>query len=554
MSIQFGTDGWRAVISDEFTFDNVRRVAQAIAEKTLADTAGRPAHNGSPSAQPSLVVGFDTRFLSDRYAAAVAEVLAANGIHVWLTQADSPTPVTSYAIVDKHADGGVMITASHNPPRYNGIKLKAAFGGSASPADCKDVEKRIVAANGAAPQRLEIEDAVAQGLVTRFDPFPAYGAHVRTLVDFAGIRAARLSVAVDAMYGAGRIYLRKLLEEAGCRVVELRAEMNPGFNGIHPEPIARHLGPLIDEMRTGRHQIGLATDGDADRIGAVDPSGRFVDPHGIMALLVEHLVHDRGLRGSVVKTVSTTQMLNRLADRYGLTVHETPVGFNHICDLMMSEQVLIGGEESGGISILGHIPEGDGVLMGLLLVEMVARRGKTLVALLDELMAAPDVGRFCYARLDRPVKPFRKSDLVAGLMANVPSRLAGAAIAQVSDRDGVKYILADNSWLLIRPSGTEPVLRIYAEGRTDAQVQDAPAGGRPPGRRADYGACVCEAVMERERPREASSISRSLIVQSASTYAKMSGATMVASDSIMNFGVVMSSFSHVIFSLGTAPE
>ncbi|MCW5840343.1 MAG: phosphoglucomutase/phosphomannomutase family protein [Caldilinea sp.] len=472
MAINFGTDGWRAVISEEFTFDNVRKVAQAIAEKTLADVSGG---NGKPANgaahRPSLVVGFDTRFLSDRYAMAVAEVLAANGIHVWLAHSDSPTPMTSYAIVDKQADGGVMITASHNPPRYNGIKLKAAFGGSASPADCKEVERRIVAAGDARPQRMEYEAAVAQGLITRFDPFPAYDAHLRRLVDFDAIAVANLSIAVDPMYGAGRLYLARLLREAGCKVQEIRNEMNPGFNGIHPEPIARHLEPLIEIMRTGEFQLGLATDGDADRIGAVDPSGRFVDPHGIMALLVEHLVQRRGLRGSVVKTVSTTQMLNRLAERYGLAIYETPVGFNHITDHMLREPVLIGGEESGGISILGHIPEGDGLLMGLLLAELVATRRMSLVALLEELMAAPDVGSFCYARIDRPVKPFKKSHLVAGLMANVPAQLGGAPIARVSDGDGVKYILTDNSWLLIRPSGTEPVLRIYAEARSDEQVK-----------------------------------------------------------------------------------
>ncbi|MFO7634664.1 MAG: phosphoglucomutase/phosphomannomutase family protein [Caldilinea sp.] len=472
MPIHFGTDGWRAVISEEFTFDNVRKVAQAIAEKTLADNAVQAKANGAaPNRCPSLVVGFDTRFLSDRYALAVAEVLAANGIHVWLTHSDSPTPVTSFAIVDKHADGGVMITASHNPPRYNGIKLKAAFGGSASPADCKDVERRIVVANGATPKRIEYEDALAQGLIARFDPFSAYEAHVRTLVDFDQIAAGNLSVAVDAMYGAGRLYLARLLREAGCQVRELRNEMNPGFNGIHPEPIARHLEPLIETMRTGEYHLGLATDGDADRIGAVDVSGQFVDPHGIMALLLEHLVGKRNLRGSVVKTVSTTQMLNRLAARYELPIYETPVGFNHITDHMLREPVLIGGEESGGISILGHIPEGDGLLMGLLLAEVVAVRRKSLGTLLDELMAAEDVGVFRYSRIDQPVRPFKKADLVAGLMANAPDCLAGESVARISDSDGVKYILADNSWLLIRPSGTEPVLRIYAEARSDSQVK-----------------------------------------------------------------------------------
>lgn len=472
MSISFGTDGWRAVISDEFTFANVRLVAQAIAEKTLDDWAGSPMRNGS-SERPSFVVGFDTRFLSDRYALAVAEVLAANGIFTWLTQADTPTPITSFAIVDKHADGGVMITASHNPPRYNGIKLKAAFGGSASPATCKDIERRIAAnvAAGNQPLRMDAEDAFAAGRIVRFNPLPAYESHIKQLIDFDAIRRANLRVAVDAMYGTGRVYLRRLLEDAGCFVTELRGEMNPGFNGIHPEPIARHLQPLIDEMLSGSYHLGLATDGDADRIGAVDPSGRFVDPHCIMALAVEYLVQNRGKRGSVVKTVSTTQMLNRLAARYGLSIHETPVGFNHICDYMQSEEVLLGGEESGGISVTGHIPEGDGILMGLLLTEMVAVRKAPLLAQLDTLMNAPDVGHFAYARRDQPVRSFKKSDLVRRLMANAPDTMAGAQIGSINDRDGVKFIFVDNSWLLIRPSGTEPVLRIYAESHSNDAVE-----------------------------------------------------------------------------------
>lgn len=472
MSITFGTDGWRAVISDEFTFANVRHVAQAIAEKTLADIQPTKAANGSDTAC-SMVVGFDTRFLSDRYAWAVAEVLAANGIRVWLTQGDTPTPLTSFAIVDKGAAGGVMITASHNPPRYNGIKLKAAFGGSASPADCKEVERRIVAnlEAGIAPRRVDFDAALHNGLITRFDPMPAYEAHIRSLIDFEAIRKAHLNVAIDAMYGAGRIHLRRLLEDAGCTVTELRAEMNPGFNGIHPEPIAVHLRPLYDEMAHGDYALGLATDGDADRIGAIDPTCVFIDPHRIMALALEYLVNVRGRRGSVVKTVSTTQMLNRLALRYNLPIHETPVGFNHICDYMLRETVLLGGEESGGISVIGHIPEGDGVLMGMLLTEMVAVRGKSLLELLEEIMAAPDVGRFAYARRDQPVRPFRKADLVQGLLAGAPGSLAGEPVANISDRDGVKFILADDSWLLIRPSGTEPILRIYAESRTDATVQ-----------------------------------------------------------------------------------
>jgi alpha-D-glucose phosphate-specific phosphoglucomutase len=477
MPITFGTDGWRAVISDEFTFDNVRRVAQAIAE-TLLERNGNGGTAAAPGAAPLAVVGFDTRFLSDRYARAVAEVLAANGLCVALTRADAPTPAVSFAIPTLKAVGGVMITASHNPPRYNGIKLKSAYGGSATVADTKRVEAKLAdaQASGREPKRMELDEALAQGVVTRFDPMESYAAHLRGLVDFEAIRAAGLRVAVDAMYGAGRGYLKRLLEAAGCEVTEIRGEMNPGFNGIHPEPIARHLVPLIELMQSGGFDLGLATDGDADRIGAVGPTGKFIDPHCIMTLTLRHLVESRGLRGAVVKTVSTTQMLNRLARDYGLAIHETPVGFNYIGDLMMTEDVLIGGEESGGISIKGHIPEGDGVLMGLLMAEVVAHYGKSPEAMLDELMA--QIGLFCYARNDFKVKPFEKKALVAFLTERAPKELDGIPVASVNTRDGVKYVLEDDSWLLIRPSGTEPVLRVYAEAHSDERVAALLAEGR----------------------------------------------------------------------------
>lgn len=472
MPITFGTDGWRAVISDEFTFANVRHVAQAIAE-VLLEGAGAQ----SPD-KPLAVVGFDTRFLSDRYAIAVGEVLAANGLRVALARADAPTPVISYAIPQLSAAGGVMITASHNPPRYNGIKLKSAFGGSATVAATKRVEAKIAAnlAAGREPGRLSQEEATAQGLLYRFDPFLAYRDHLRQLIDFRAIGRARLRVAVDAMYGSGRGYLRDLLEEAGADVMEIRGEMNPGFNGIHPEPIAKHLKPLMDLVPTEHFDLGLATDGDADRIGAVGPTGRFIDPHCIMTLALRYLVEQREQRGSVVKTVSTTQMLNRLAGKYGLPLHETPVGFNYIGDLMMTDDVLIGGEESGGISIKGHIPEGDGVLMGLLVAEMVATYGKSPEELLADVMA--EIGPFNYARNDFKVRPFEKKALVAKLLELAPEQLAGIPLASINTRDGVKYLLADDSWLLIRPSGTEPVLRVYAEAHTDDTVNALLAEGR----------------------------------------------------------------------------
>jgi alpha-D-glucose phosphate-specific phosphoglucomutase len=483
MTIQFGTDGWRAVISDEFTFANVRLVAQAIAEvlsgKCATALPPRVGGAGGRCAEPPLaVVGFDTRFLSDRYAIAVSEVLAANGLRVALARADSPTPVISHAIPALGAVGGVMITASHNPPRYNGIKLKAAYGGSAANGDVREVERRIRAniEGGRQPLRTESAEALAQDMLFRFDPFPAYREHLKRLVDFEVIRHARPRVVVDAMYGSGRGYLRDLLAEAGAEVVEIRGEMNPGFGGIHPEPIAVFLKPLADRVLAGGYDLGLAMDGDADRTGVIGHTGRFIDPHCIMTLALRYLVEHRGMRGAVVKTVSTTQMLNRLAVKYGLPLHETPVGFNYIGDLMLKDDVLIGGEESGGISIKGHIPEGDGVLMGMLMVEIVSHYGKPAEELLTELMGR--VGVFEYARNDFQVRPFEKAALVKALVGSAPEALAGVPLASINLRDGVKYLLADDSWLLIRPSGTEPVLRVYAEARSRGMVEALLAEGR----------------------------------------------------------------------------
>jgi alpha-D-glucose phosphate-specific phosphoglucomutase len=476
MTIQFGTDGWRAVISDEFTFANVRHVAQAIAEVLRSKCT--PVAEGGCAEAPLAVVGFDTRFLSDRYAIAVSEVLAANGLRVALAKADAPTPVISYAIPNMGAVGGVMITASHNPPRYNGIKLRAAYGGSATNGDVREVEGRIRLniESGRQPLRMESDEAMEQGILFRFDPFPAYREHLKGLLDFEVIRQARPRVVVDAMYGSGRGYLRDLLMEAGAEVVEIRGEMNPGFAGIHPEPIAKHLKPLVDRILEGGYDLGLAMDGDADRTGVVGPTGKFIDPHCIMVLALRYLVEHRGMRGAVVKTVSTTQMLNRLAAEYGLPVHETPVGFNYIGDLMLKDDVLIGGEESGGISIKGHIPEGDGVLMGLLMAEIVSRYRKSPEELLAELKGR--IGAYEYARNDFHVRPFEKPALVRELVESAPATLADLSVVSINSRDGVKYLLADDQWLLIRPSGTEPVLRVYAEAHSRAMVEALLAEGR----------------------------------------------------------------------------
>ena len=470
MTIKFGTDGWRAVISDTFTFANQQLVAQAIADYIL---------DQAPTGQPEVVVGFDTRFLSDRYAAEVARVLAGNGIVAWLTRADAPTPSISYNVVHKKAVAGVMITASHNAPRYNGVKLKASYGGSASEQQGRMVERFLDRNQEQArgPNMIDYQQALDRGLIRRFDPAWAYYEHLGQLLDVDCISSGELRVVADPMYGSGRGCFREFLSRTRTHIREIRGEMNPGFGGIHPEPIARYLTALVAAVQADQADVGLATDGDADRIGAVDALGNFIDPHHIFALALRYLVEKRGWTGAVVKTVSTTLMIDRLAAKYNLPLHETPVGFNHIADLMLAEDVLIGGEESGGLSIKGHIPEGDGVLMGLLLLEIMAEAGAPLHELIANLQAT--AGPACYTRRDLHLPhPVAKREMVQRLTDGAPSHLNGQAVCQVDTRDGVKYRLADDSWLLIRPSGTEPVLRVYAEGPDPEAIDSLIQAGR----------------------------------------------------------------------------
>jgi len=473
MPIHFGTDGWRAVISDTFTFHNLRLVTQAIADAINSGDWLRDHPTKKEIDSKKVVVGFDTRFLSDRYARDATRVLAANGFEVYLSQADAPTPAISYAVWEMGAIAGLMITASHNAPRYNGVKLKAAYGGSALPAQSHSVEVFLNdnEERGRGPNLMDWDQARKTKLIRRFNPLPAYYTHLRTLIDFDAIAENPPRIVVDSMHGAGRGVIKSILQGTGCEVVEIRGEMNPGFGGVHPEPIAENLGALSSAISTGKGALGLATDGDADRIGAMDGRGNFVDPHKIMALSLRYLVEKRGWKGPVIRTVSTTKMVDRLAKRYNLPVYETPVGFNHIADYMLQENVLIGGEESGGISIQGHIPEGDGILMGLLLVEIVANSGRSLHDLIKELL--DDVGPSFYMRKDLRLKyPVEKQQMVQYLLERTPTEIGGRKVADVRSIDGVKYLMKDDSWLLIRPSGTEPVLRVYAEGRDQTMVDN----------------------------------------------------------------------------------
>jgi phosphomannomutase len=473
MPIHFGTDGWRAVISDTFTFHNLRLVGQAIADAVGSEhwLNGKATFENIDAHK--MVVGYDTRFLSDRYAVDMARVLAANGYKVLLSQSDAPTPVISFTVRHQGAIGGVMITASHNAPRYNGVKLKAAYGGSALPEQCRRVEVYLNdnEERGRGPNQMDFEQARQAGLIQRVNPLPAYYDHLRTLINFDLIADNPQRVVVDSMYGSGRGVIKGILQGTGCEVQEIRAELNPGFGGVHPEPIGRYLGALATAISTGMGDLGLVTDGDGDRIGAMDGRGNFVDPHKIMALSLRYLVEKRGWRGPVIRTVSTSSMIDRLAERYGLPMHETPVGFNHIADYMLQGDVLIGGEESGGISFHGHIPEGDGALMGLLLLEIVATSGKTLHELVENLL--DEVGPAFYQRTDLRLRhPVSKEVMSRSLVEEAPSTIGGEKVASISTIDGVKYMIADGSWLLIRPSGTEPVLRVYAEGRTPQMVHD----------------------------------------------------------------------------------
>lgn len=461
--IRFGTDGWRAVIADTFTFSNLRLVAQAVADFVNKE------HQGTTP--PEVVVGYDTRFLSDRFAMETARVLAGNGIIAWLTRTDAPTPAISYNVVAKKADAGIVITASHNPPRYNGFKVKAAYGGSATAEQSRLIEEELalMEKHVRGPNIMDYDRAVQMELIRRFDPSWVYYQHLSELVDLDKISSGELNIVADAMWGAGRGAFAGILSRTRAHITEIRGALNPGFGGIHPEPIMRYLNDLVAAVQRLQADVGLATDGDADRIGAIDAAGNFIDPHHIFALTLRHLVEVKGQRGEVVKTVSTTQMINNLCEAYGLKLHETPVGFNHIADLMMQNDVLIGGEESGGISIRGHIPEGDGILMGLMLLEIMAQANAPLKEIVADLQAK--YGPAHYARLDVTLAhQMPKKQVITKLTDAAPAQINGETVEKVDTLDGIKFLMADKSWLLIRPSGTEPMLRIYAEAHSPEAV------------------------------------------------------------------------------------
>lgn len=459
MSILFGTDGWRAVIADEFTFANVELVARAAAQF----------YKKHPNAGNGIAIGYDARFLSNRFAETVARVFAAEGMTVWLTNAISSTPQVSLAARQKKLAGGVIITASHNPAEYNGFKLKADYGGPSGPEDIAKVQANVTKLEQNPPARKKVLPQLADLLKAKqirlFDAKKLYLDYIRRKIDLDLIADAGFRVLYDPMHGSGIHTLEKILPN----VDQLHNFFNPGFGDLdHPEPLGEYLPGLLEGMRSGNYTFGMATDGDADRLGTVDEHGNFINSHRIFVLLMKYLYEDRGLKGAVAKTISLTTMINQYCASNNIKMYETAVGFKYIAKLMTTEKIVIGGEESGGLGTALHIPERDGIFNGLLVMEMMARRGKTLGQLSQEL--DDEFGPHRYDRRDVLMTVEQKNRILARAKSGV-QKLGRHCVTDSSTLDGYKFFV-DNGWLLIRASGTEPLLRYYAEADTDEKVAE----------------------------------------------------------------------------------
>jgi alpha-D-glucose phosphate-specific phosphoglucomutase len=467
-SIKFGTDGWRAVIAEDYTFDNVRACAASVALYLKQHGL----------AERGLIVGYDARYASEDFADAVAEVVAAQGIKVYVTDTLVPTPVVSFSIIDRKAGGGVVITASHNPWRWNGFKFKPDYGGSASPEIVAQIEAPLPDLVDRVLPRTEIGEAKRAGMVQTFDARTPYIAHLGRLIDLERLKAAGLRVAYDAMYGTGAGYFTTLLEGGKTTVTELHGFRNPVFPDMHaPEPIARNLHELSAQLAKGGFDVGIATDGDADRVGIADEKGNFINQLQVFGLLTYYLLEVRGERGAIVKSVTTTRMVQRLGELYGVPVYETQVGFKFLGPKMMETDALIGGEESGGYGFRGHVPERDGVLAGMYMLDFMARTGKRPSELLAELYAK--VGPHYYDRVDVALREEDRAAILERAQSANPATVAGLKVTARDTTDGFRFTLEDKGWLLFRFSGTEPLLRIYTEVVGDESlVQRVLAAGR----------------------------------------------------------------------------
>ena len=463
-AIKFGTSGWRGLIARDFTFDNVRVATQGIAVYLQAELK----RAGSPivGCKPLVILGHDTRFLGREFSLAAAEVLANAGLSPLLCQRDAPTPVIAHTIRERKAIGGINMTASHNPAEYQGLKFSTSNGAPASPEATSQIERNI--AHLQAGSWTMSGAAVGTFSCKTFDPQPAYFKQLRKLVNFAAIRKAKLKVAVELMYGTGRGYLDLLLEEAGSKVTTFHNELNPLFGGHHPEPNAEGMADVSRFVRSRKAQLGLGLDGDADRFGIVDQDGTWLTPNQILALALYHLKKNRHWTGAVVRTVPTSHQVDAVAELLGVKVHETPVGFKYIGALMESEPIIVGGEESGGLSVKGHVPEKDGILACLLMAELVATEKKSLGQILKQLER--QTGEFHTDRINVKIPPEQKAALLQRLSAGLES-IGPFRVEKFITTDGFKYLLPNREWVAFRASGTEPLIRCYIEAKSARQLK-----------------------------------------------------------------------------------
>jgi len=458
IDIHFGTDGWRARVAEDYTFDNVRRCTQGFASYMLKHGKGGE----------KIVVGYDKRFASEDFAAAVAEVLAANGFRVLLTEGATPTPVISYSVVAEGAIGAVNITASHNPPTDNGFKVRDEHGGAIAPDGLKEIEGLIPSIDGV--KRVSLAEAIDHGSVVYFDPAPAYLEQIKRLIDVEPIKAAGLTILVDAMWGNGAGWFPRILEGGKTRIIEIHAERNPVFPEMaRPEPIQPNVDVGLARVQEVGADVEIINDGDADRIGVGDEHGEFINQLQVYALLAMSLLEVRGERGPIVKTLSTTSMLEKLGKIYDVPVYETAVGFKYVAPKMLETDALIGGEESGGYAFHGHVPERDGILAGLYILDLMVRMGKTPSELLAHLYS--QVGAHYYDRIDRRFPADQREATRLRIQDANPSTIGGLAVTGVDTKDGFKFGLSDGGWLLIRFSGTEPIIRVYCETTEEDRVQ-----------------------------------------------------------------------------------
>ena len=465
--IKFGTSGWRGIFCEDFTLDNVRIVTQAIADHL---------HDEGLTGQ-GLVIGYDARFMGAEFARETARVLAGAGIKSFFCNRDTPTPVISYELLRRKAAGAINFTASHNPHNYNGIKFSPAWGGPALPETTNDIEKRANAMLGEVVYKdISLEQATAKGLFEEIDPREAYFERLKELVDLPAIAASGMKLAVNPLYGAGRGYLDRILAEAGVDIVTVNDHLDPYFGGEPPEPAEAHIKDFIALVRNDDSiGLGIATDGDADRFGIIDSDGSFIEPNYILALLLDYMIRRKGLKGDAARSVATSHLIDAVARHHGVKLLETPVGFKYIGEYISEGRILIGGEESAGLSIRGHVPEKDGILACLLVAEMVAVEKKTLQELLTELYSR--VGEFYTRRINIRLSAELEASLPDKL-ANPPQSIGQWAIKEIIRIDGSKFLFEDGSWLLFRKSGTEPVVRLYAEAHTGATLDRLIEAGR----------------------------------------------------------------------------